>query len=513
MPIDPRRAAEELARREASLVRASSVVNGIREELFDRQLAFVDDPDTNKAAMCTRRAGKTAMWPRYCFIVALEHPGSLIRVWGITRLRAKQLLWEEFIKVAARHKIKIKFHETEAWIRLDNGSEIRFLGADKLKEAEKKRGDKTRLEVVLEAQLFGSYLRTLIEDVAEPCLSDLQGTMCLEGTPGPVPTGYWYSITGSEEAQRKDSPRWQSEGRWQSTGNLSDSGEDVKEIVGAGWSVHHWSHLDNPFLPDAKTNLEKLKKRRHWDDDHPTYVREWLGWWAVDNGVLFYKFNESRNTFTLAEIKPWGKGWQHVLGWDLGHKDDMALVAWGWHPSSRNLYEAASWSKSGAPEEEVMAKIKEWEALGFNFLAKVADTQGGGKITVEHAMAHHSQVFENASKGDKPGHVRLMNDDFLTGKIKVQRGGGYAQELGALPKDPDWDPDSGKPPGEDPRFPNHKCDAGLYSWRRAYAYLDYEPEKKEETRQELQERLDEERLTRVQVKLDFWDRKDADYDA
>jgi hypothetical protein len=184
--------------------------------------------------MCTRRAGKTMMWPRYCTITALKYPGSLIRVWGITRLRAKQLLWDEFIDVAARHKIKIKFHETEAWIKFDNGSEIRFLGADKLKEAEKKRGDKTRMEVVLEAQLFGPYLRTLIEDIAEPCLSDLQGTMCLEGTPGPVPTGYWYAITGSEEAQKNDLARWDSEGRLQSTGNLSDSGEEIKETVGAG---------------------------------------------------------------------------------------------------------------------------------------------------------------------------------------------------------------------------------------------------------------------------------------
>ena len=137
--IDPRRAAEELARREQALARAASLTAAIRAELFDRQIAFVNDPARNKAAICTRRAGKTMMWPRYCFITALENPKSLIRIWGITRLRVKQLLWQEFVDVAARHKIRIKAHETELTMRLENGSEIRFVGADKDQSAQRER--------------------------------------------------------------------------------------------------------------------------------------------------------------------------------------------------------------------------------------------------------------------------------------------------------------------------------------------------------------------------------------
>jgi hypothetical protein len=506
--IDPRKAAEELARRAGAQSRASAVVADIRAELFDKQLAFVDDTSRNKAARCTRRAGKTMMWPRYCIITALEKPKCLIRIWGITRLRTKQLLWQEFLDVCARHKIKYHSHETEATITLDNGSEVRFLGADKEREAQKKRGDKTTLEVILESQLFGPYLKTLVEDVVEPCLIDTRGTLCMEGTPGPVPTGYWYWITGGDQ-----DGRWISKGMDINTGTTNDAGEQVKEVVGAGWSCHHWSLLDNPFLPGMKEELEYIRKKRNWSIDNPTYVREYLGRWVVDGGVLFYKFNPGRNTFTLSDVQPWGPGWQHVLGWDLGHRDDMALLAWGWHPSSRNLYEAASWKKAGASEEEVMAKIAQWEALGFNFIAKVADTQGGGLMTVEHAMAHHNQVFEPAKKGEKLEHVRLMNDDFLTGKIKVQRGGPYSEELAGLPKDPDWDPDCGKPPGEDGRFPNHICDAGLYSWRRALVHLDYEAEKPVEEAGDRVEREDEDRVARSKTnRVEFWDSQDMGYD-
>ena len=487
-----------------ALHKATSVNAGIRRELFAQQLAFIDDPNRNKAAICTRRAGKTSMWARYCTMEALAKPRSLVRIWAINRLRAKQLLWQEFVDVCARHRVPIKTHETELTIRFENGSEIRLLGADKDKEAQKKRGDKTVMEVILEAQLFGPFLKTLVEDVAEPCLFDLQGTMCLEGTPGPVPTGYWYWVTGGDTGAR-----WLSEGMEISTGTKNEVGDDVKERVGAGWSCHRWSLLDNPHLPHARLELDKILKKRNWSLDTPTYVREYRGQWVKDDGVLFYKFNDGRNTFTLAEVQPWGAGWQHVLGWDLGSRDDMALVAWGWHPTRRELFEAASWKKPGARSEEVMEVIEKWEKLGFNFIAKVADTGGGGRMYVEDVMSRYSQVFEAAKKSEKLEHVRLMNDDFLSGRIKVQRGGAYAGELAALPKDPDWDPDSGKPPGEDPRFPNHLTDAGLYAWRKALNYLDYEAEKPVESVGDAVERADEERFTKTNDR-EWWD--DPGYD-
>jgi hypothetical protein len=160
-----------------------------------------------------------------------------------------------------------------------------------------------------------------------------------------------------------------------------------------------------------------------------------------------------------------------------------------------------------------MEQIQKWEALGFNFIAKVADTGGGGRMYVEDVMSRYSQVFEAAKKTEKLEHVRLMNDDFLTGRIKVQSGGAYSLELAALPKDPDWDPYSGKAPGEDQRFPNHLCDAGLYSWRRALAYLDFEVEKPVESVDDRMERQDEELLSRTQADREWWDSEEQDHDG
>ncbi len=457
--MNRRLALEELARRKAAKAATRSVIQNIRSELFDKQLDFIDDPSVYKAALCTRRAGKTSMWARYCTIEALRNERVLLRVWAISRLRAKQLLWEELKLLHARHGIKSQANETELTLRLPNGSEIRLLGADKDKEVQKKRGDKTWMEVILEAQLFGPLLKGLVEDVADPCLMDERqrggGIFCLEGTPGPVCAGYWYDVTGRDDNSR----------RWPSVG--------AKDGTGAGWSCHRWSVMDNPFMPHARAELNALKTRRRWAEDNPTYLREWRAQWVNDVGALFYKFDGRRNLYDPAKVQPWGHGWEHVLGWDLGFRDDMALVVWGWHPHLPNLYEAFSWKKPGALAQEVMDQIDELEAKGFNFTKKVADTGGGGRMYVEEVMSRYSQSFEAAKKVEKYEHVKLLNDDLLTAHILLRPGSPLADEMSSLPTDPDWpDPEKPeKPPTEDPRFPNHCCDAGLYAYRAAWHYL------------------------------------------
>lgn len=472
---------EEFQRRKTERSAVTALVRRIRAELFDKQLAFLDDPSRNKAALCTRRAGKTSMWVRYTTAEALTKPRVLIRIWAVNRLRAKQLLWDEFVYLFKRHGINAKLHETELTIKFDNGSEIRLLGADKDKEVQKKRGDKTWMEIVLEAQGFGPYLKSLVEDVAEPCLFDLKGTFCLEGTPGPVCAGYWHDVTGRDNVSS----------RWQSVGS-SDG-------IGTGWSVHRWSVLDNPFLPHAAEELAELKKKRRWGDEHPTYVREWTGRWVNDIGALFYKFNPTRNVHNIEQ--PWGPGWTHVLGWDLGFRDDMALVAWGWHPDHPGeLYEAYSWKKPGALDDEVMEQVTRLEGLGFNFIEMVADTGGGGRMYVEAVARRFGRSFNAAKKTEKYEHVRLLNDDLLTGHIKLRPGSPLLAEMVQLPTDPDW-PDPTKPeapPTEDPRFPNHCCDAGLYAFRAAWHYVkdEVKPQKPDKHSREYVEKYLEAELSR-----------------
>lgn len=126
---------EEFELRRLQMALGGQKVAAIMAELFNHQQALVKDPSRNKGALCPRRAGKTEVWPRYAVKVALEHPRSLTRIWAINRLRAKQLVWQNIKDVCERHQIKYIANETELTIKLENGSEIRLLGADKDKEA------------------------------------------------------------------------------------------------------------------------------------------------------------------------------------------------------------------------------------------------------------------------------------------------------------------------------------------------------------------------------------------
>jgi hypothetical protein len=485
VPIAPEQALQELARRAAAQQKAGGVVAAIRAELFDKQVAFLDDRARLKGMLCTRRSGKTAISPRMAVITALQNPRALIRIWAQVRLRAKQLVWQELLFLCARHKIPVYAHETELTLRFNNGAEIRLVGADKDKDAQRKRGDATTLEVVLEAQSWGPFLRSLVEDVAGPSLFDNKGTLCLEGTPGPLPTGYWFYVSGEND---KDT-------RWISRGQQVEG-----ELVGAGWSLHRWSLLDNPMMPrwrgrsdwreEAKRAVKEERDARGWSETHPTYIREYLGRWVRDDSALYYAFDERRNTFDPSTHQPWGEGWNHVLGLDIGWQDATALVAWGFHREDPTLYEAFSWARSGVLVPDVIGQLESLRGLGLNIVKQVADIGGGGRLYVEDMQSRFGVHFEDAQKSKKYDHVLIFNGELLSGRIKLQRGSQLQLEMAALPKDPDWDPLSGKPPGEDPRFDNHCCDAGLYSQRAAWNYLSKKtvPKPKLGTLEELEER-------------------------
>ena len=465
---------EEHQRRRMERARSTELCARIVSELFDRQQTFEKDPSKRKAVLGSRRAGKTEMWARILTKVALENPRTLSRVWSHARLRAKELLWDQFRFLHARHGIKVETNETELSIRFPNDAIIRLVGADKDKEAQKKRGDKTIYEVVLESQSWeSSLLEKTSEEVIQPSLFDLDGTLALEGTPGALPIGYWHQITGGNDIDRV----------WQSPHEKRTE-----------WVVHRWTMLDNPFLKDAREKLEREKKKRRWADDNPTYLREYCGRWVNDLTALFYPFDVLRNTYEAGSITPYGKGWNHTLGWDLGSRDDMAVVIWGWHPDHEDLYEVLSWKKPGASADEVMTVIEDAERrFGLSIIAQAADTGGGGKMYVEEVHRRYSRRFTAAQKTQKYNHARLFGDDLRTGHIKLIRDSAYAMEIAALLRDPDWSEDDleghPNPVEEDKRCANHCADAGLYAWREAYHY--YQPvEEKPEPHRSSKEYID-----------------------
>lgn len=416
--------------------------------LFDRQQAFIAHKARRKALFCSRRAGKTTLTPRRLFLSALEREGTLQRFYAITRMRAKELVWEDLKKVNQELGADARFNEVELSIRLGNESWIRLTGADKLKEAQKKLGDKLALAVLDETQLYpDSVLAPLLEDILGPALEDLAGVLELYGTPGIVCTGMWWEITRDDGQPRLP-----------------------------GWHVDSWTVLDNPAFPiwagqddwrlRAIEWLADLKANRKWDDKNPTYLREWCGRWVNDAGALVYKYDVSRNGFDggLPPL-PDGASWAHVAGSDLGVRDGFANVVWAFSSALDDAYEAFS---EKATELTMTQWEERWERIVriYKPLVIDVDTGGYGKIIIENIKERRSKKpgtiwlpLESAEKNEKFAHQQAMNDDLLAGRLKVNRHGVLAAEMRVLPKDPE---DETK---EHEDYDNHACDAGLYGHR------------------------------------------------
>lgn len=424
----PRREVEE---------QTQQTIREISATLFDRQRRLDEDTARRKAALCTRRAGKTDWVPKRLIRRALAAPESIRVYLAVTRVRAKELIWRHLEVLNERYDLRAKLNEQQGVVTLPNHAVIRLKGADDKREAQKGRGDKLHELVIDECQIFPpEVLKSMVDDVYGPTLEDVGGDISLLGTPGIVCAGEWWEITRPDTAARAP-----------------------------GWSVHQWSVLDNPYMAHMRARLPQLKAERNWQDDNPTWLREWCGQWVHDNEALFYRFDPTRNVHDLTLREMTGPGWMHVLGWDIGLRDDMALVAWAFHENRPEVYECFSWKENGVTSERVVEEVAKLEKLGLKVVGQVADTGGLGALVVEEVAKRFKVRFEAAKKTEKYAHVELFNDDLLTGRVKLMRGSPYTQEIAVLPKDPEGPVN--KPPQEDPRFPNHCADAGLYGWRKA----------------------------------------------
>ena len=129
--------------------------------------------------------------------------------------------------------------------------------------------------------------------------------LALTGTPGPVPTGYFFDITQKRKY---------------------------------GYSYHEWTILENPYIPNPARFIENLKKKREWKDDNPTLLREWKNHWVLDVEALWIRYQSSTNDFQSLPTLQGGKKYSYILGIDWGFKDSDALAVFAYSDDSPVTY-------------------------------------------------------------------------------------------------------------------------------------------------------------------------------
>lgn len=380
--------------------------------MFPKQQLFAKDDAKKKAALCTRRAGKSWSDAAMLFDSADRYPGSISPYISLTRKSAKNIMWPVMRDFVKMHGIQAKPMESTLTYKLANGSEIPLIGADTEKFIERLLGGKYPRVVVDEAQAFGTHLQDLVERVLEPCTLDYNGDINLTGTPGPLAAGYFYETT--EKGMH-------------------------------GFKVHRWSVLDNTFLPHAKNFIANLKAERGWTDDNPTYRREWLGQWANDPDALVYKYSDANDYDEL----PSGEVWHRTMAVDYGYNDQTAFGIIAYNEHSPVGYVEHVEGHSGWIPSQIAARIQQLMDV-YHPHKIAADTGALGKMITEEMIRRYGIPMEAVKKQDKAGWISLVNGAFIDNTLKVKRSlTSLKNQLKTLVKD--------EKGNEDPSLPNDLC--------------------------------------------------------
>lgn len=410
---------------------------GLLDTSFPNQRNFIKDPSRLKALFCTRRASKTYTAGLYLVKESLENPGVSSLFIGLTRLSAKGIVWKDVLKdINKKHDLRIAFNETLLTATFPNGSVIYVTGVDADQdEMEKLLGQKYRLVCIDEAASYSIDLNKLVYGVLKPATIDQGGTICLMGTSGNIVKGLFFDITTSKEA---------------------------------GWSLHSWTAMDNPFIRDQWIEeLEDIRKNRPLFMETPLFRQWYLNEWVIDTDKLVYKFDRLKNTYGTMPREYLAK-WNYVLGVDLGYEDATAFVLTAFNDNDPTLYIVETFKKSKMDITDVANRIKAFQTQ-HDIYKVIVD--GANKQAVEEIRKRHGIALDAADKTGKSDFIEIMNAEFIQAKIKINPATSsdlIDEYLGLI-----WDERAlglGKRV-EHSSCDNHLCDAALYAWRYCYQFL------------------------------------------
>lgn len=432
-----------------SVGRAPAYIEG----LHPKQAAFVADRAKRKAALCSRRAGKTrgiAAW----LVKGLEECRGERSVYiTLSRSRGRQILWDGALaRMVSDYALPLRMVQRagQLMIEHENGSSLWIAGCDDRSQIEKFRGERYYRVAIDEAQAFPDWIDSLIQDALRPALMDLDGDLLLAGTPSPLSSGHFYEAT---------------------TG-----------IGQTSYAVHHWTILDNPFMPNGLAKYEEMKLEL--GEDSATFTREYKGAWVQDLNALVYPFTHGTNSWSPGQLDgaeeqaefyglPAGE-YSFGLGIDLGFGERSTAFVLGAHRrGSGKLYLLRAYTRSRMLPTAIAAHVKalreKISSETGSGLRVVVDEGALGKGYAEQ-MRSLGVGCEPAQKTHKRAYQEYVQGLILGGAIQMHFG--ECLELVEESRKLQFDPETGM---EDERNRRHCADAFLYLARAMMPR--YEPEK------------------------------------
>lgn len=369
--------------------------------LFKEQLDFVKESHRFATAVCSVRAGKTTACAADLVDTALRLSGSVGLYITLARSSAKRIIWPELLRLNKEYRLGAKSNGHELSLHFPNGSIIYCSGASNDSEIEKFRGlSNVALVYLDECQAFRSHIKELVEDIIVKRLYDLNGRLRLIGTPGLIPSGYFYECSQSAE-----------------------------------WAHHAWTLHANPWIQKksgmtVEALIQQDMRRKGVGIEDPSIQRECFGRWVLDINSLLLEYNPTKNHFDTLPIG----NYTYILGIDLGFddSDSLSVLAWADNSPITYLVKEVVTAKQNIEDlnKQVASLCREYPVCKM-----VADAGGLGKKIIEELKLRYTIPLEAADKTGKIANYALLNNALRTGNFMAKSSSIFAQDCNLLEKD------------------------------------------------------------------------------
>lgn len=393
------------------------------------QQAMVLDDSPHVAARCPRRAGKSYAGAAAALITGESKPGSISIIISLNLKQLRRLYWaggpSGLWTLNRKYGLNLDFNNSMLRWEHENGSIGYLCGADDEDQIEVLRGLEADLYLVDECKSFApGRLQVLIDDIIDPQRGSRDGKLILMGTPGHISAGPFYEATCLEARDTDKKPFAIRQGTKDAFGRTPK--DDLL------WSLHEWSLADNSSEPGKRSWKAALVKKRakKWADDHPTWLREYLGQWTSSHDGMVFRYYAEKSTGRVtwtpkptadnpAGLPREGVPWRFVAGLDIGYEAPTALVVGAYSQKLGQLRHVEDVSRTHLLVPDLADLIHEMQDKYGVFEKIFADMGNLGTMIVRTLVEQHGFPLEKADKREKYDFIELLNGGFSRGEVLI----------------------------------------------------------------------------------------------
>lgn len=360
----------------------------IRSTLYDRQQeVFDNDIDDRILIINSRRSGKTELMGRLIVKGLLKDDAHVVYLNRTSSAAIRQIRGP--LKTALE-KISlqcIKGSVESQELHFENGGQLLILGNNNAADIDKLRGERISMCIMDECG-HQRNVKQLMREVIGPALKDYgsESKLYLVGTPPRIPHTYVEELWNNPYVKR-----------------------------------YHWTFMDNPFIPERDTVIQKVCEEEGVTPDSAFIRREYFGEMNAfdEDAKLIKNFTYNKdialpNTFDYAWV-----------GLDFGYEDRAAIISVVASKKEQRAWVVDSWSENHRGTTEIANEVKrQVESLKENYnLARepwvICDTNERSAVSDLYITHKINNIF-TAYKYDLNYALDQLNELFSTGKIIIK---------------------------------------------------------------------------------------------